>query len=253
MQIKERRDSQHYRWQKNLFGYRDHSFFYLPATTGQQTNHNMKMFSWTAQREVSGKTPTANWQRPCCCQQIKSVVETLQWLSRHHQNEKPPKQKENTGQQIIDAENFLFHLSEQHSFDEDLNQLTHKTPIQKRSRFFHLTASVDEDVIVCSASRLANAPVLRATKKPIISDGRNKISCLFLEFQHNINVHVGVEQQTHSNRLDCCVLQYKTLMKKISNRCYDWRRQRQLNSQPQMSDLPGWDSQSNLQPSKKSE
>ena len=40
--------------------------------------------------------------------------------------------------------------------------------------------------------------------------------------------------------LNFCVLQCKPVMKKISNRCYECRRQRQLNSQPQMSDLPSY-------------
>ena len=144
-------------------------------------------------------------------------------------------------QQIIEAENFLFRLSQQQSFDEDINQLAHNKPIQKqRSRLIQLTPSIDEDGIIRSNSRLANAPVSTATKKPIILDGRNRIIRLFLELQHNINGHVGVEQQTHIIQLNFWVLQCKTVMKKISNRCYECRRQRQLNSQPQMSDLPSY-------------
>ena len=142
-------------------------------------------------------------------------------------------------QQIIDAENFLFRLSQQQSFDEDINQLAHNKPIQKRSRLIQLTPSIDEDGIIRSNSRLANAPVSTATKKPIILDGRNRIIRLFLELQHNINGHVEVDQQTHIIQLNFWVLQCKTVMK-ISNRRYECRRQRQLNSQPQMSDLPSY-------------
>ena len=103
-----------------------------------------------------------------------------------------------------------------------------------------LTPSIDEDGIIRSNSRLANAPVSTSTKKPIILDGRNRILRLFLELQHNINGHVGVEQQTHSIQLNYWVLQGQTVMKKISNRSYDCRRQIQLNNQPQMSDLPSY-------------
>ena len=142
--------------------------------------------------------------------------------------------------QIIDAEKFLFRLSQQQSFDKDVNQLTHNRPVQKRSRLIQLTPSIDEAGIIRSNSRLANAPVSTATKKPIILDGRNRIIRLFLELQHNINGHVGVEHQTHSIQLNYWVLQCKTVMKKISNRCYECRRQRQLNSQPQRSDLPSY-------------
>ena len=141
-------------------------------------------------------------------------------------------------QQIIDAENFLFRLSQQQSFDEDVNQLTHNKPIQKRSRLIQLTPSMDKDGILRSNSRLANEPVSTATKKPIILDGRNKSICHFLKLQHNINGLVGVEQQTHIIHLNYWVLQCKTVMKKISNRCYECTRQRHLNSQPQMSDHP---------------
>ena len=77
-------------------------------------------------------------------------------------------------------------------------------------------------------------------KKPIILDGRNRVIRLFLELQHKIYGHVGVEQQIHCIQLNYWVLQYKTVMKKISNRCYECRRRRQLNSQPQMSDLPSY-------------
>ncbi|XP_075258345.1 uncharacterized protein LOC142350383 [Convolutriloba macropyga] len=143
-------------------------------------------------------------------------------------------------QQIIEAENFLFRLSQQQSFDEDINQLAHNKPIQKRSRLIQLTPPIDKDGIIRSNSRLANAPVSTATKKPIILDSRSRIIRLFLELQHDINGHVGVEQQTHIIQLNYWVIQCKTVMKKISNRCYECRRQRQLNSQPQMSDLPNY-------------
>ncbi|XP_075248377.1 uncharacterized protein LOC142341335 [Convolutriloba macropyga] len=140
-------------------------------------------------------------------------------------------------QQTIDAKNFLFRLSQQQSFDEDVNRLTHNKPVQKRSRLFQLTSSIDEDGIIRSNGRLNSAPVSTATKKPIFLDGRNRIIRLFLELQHNINGHIGVEQQTLSIQLNYWVLQCKTVMKKISNRCYECRRLRQLSSQSQMSDL----------------
>ena len=144
-------------------------------------------------------------------------------------------------QQIIDAEKFLFRLSQQQSFDEDVNHPTHNRPVQERSRLIQLmTPSIDEDDIIRSNSRLANAPVSTATEKPKILDGRNRIIRLFLELQHNINDHVEVEQQTHSFQLNYWVLQCKTVMKKISNRCYECRRQRQLKNQPQMSDVPSY-------------
>ena len=103
-----------------------------------------------------------------------------------------------------------------------------------------LTPSIDEDGTIRSNSRLANAPVPTATKKPKILDDRNRIIRLFLEFQHNINGYVGVEQQKHIIQLKNGVFPCKTVMKKISNRCYECRRQRQLNSQPQMSDHPSY-------------
>ena len=67
-------------------------------------------------------------------------------------------------QQIIDAENFLLRLSQQQSFNEDVNQLTHNRPVQKRSRLIQLTPSIDEDSIIRSNSRLANASVSTARK-----------------------------------------------------------------------------------------
>ena len=103
-----------------------------------------------------------------------------------------------------------------------------------------LTPSIDEDGIIRSNSRLANAPVSTARKNPIILDGRNRILRLFLELQHNINGLVGVEQQTHSIQLNYWVHHCKPVMKKISNKCYECRQQRQLNSQPQMSNLPSY-------------
>ena len=48
-QIKERKDLKLKRWQKNLSGYRDHSFFYLLTTTLQPTNNNKKRSAWTTQ------------------------------------------------------------------------------------------------------------------------------------------------------------------------------------------------------------
>ena len=71
-------------------------------------------------------------------------------------------------EQNIKAENFLFRLSQQQSFDEDVNQLTHNRPVQKMSRLIQLTPSIDENDIIRSNSRPANAPVSTATKKPII-------------------------------------------------------------------------------------
>ena len=143
-------------------------------------------------------------------------------------------------QQIIDAETFLFRLSQQQSFYEDINQLTHYRPIRKRSILLPLTPSIDKDGIIRSNSRLVNAPVSTATKKPIILDGRKRIIRLFMELQQNINGHIGIEQQTHITQLNYWVLQCKNVMKKIANRCYECRRQRHFNSQPQMSDFPSY-------------
>ena len=110
---------------------------------------------------------------------------------------------------------FLFRLSQQQSFNEDVNQLTHNKPVQKQSRLIQLTPSKDKDGIIHSNTRLANAPVSTATKNPIILDGINRIIRLFLGLQHNINGHVGVEQLTHSIHLNYWVLQCQTVMKKI--------------------------------------
>ena len=45
-----------------------------------------------------------------------------------------PNKTRTCDQQIVDAENILFRLSQQQSFDEDVNQLTYNKPIQKRSK-----------------------------------------------------------------------------------------------------------------------
>ena len=57
-------------------------------------------------------------------------------------------------QQITDAENFLFRLSQQQSFDEDVNQLIHNKPIKKRGRLIQLRPSIDGE----SFAQTADSP-----------------------------------------------------------------------------------------------
>ena len=204
-------------------------------TTDEQQHENVFLNSAEQKLQGTRRQPTDK--------DLFDATRFSQWLKLRAViiKMKSLRNKTRTGdQQIIDAENFLFRPSQQQSFDEDVNQLIHNKPIQRRKRLIQLTPSIDEDGIIRSNSRLTKAPVSTATKKPIILDGRNRIIRLFLELQHNINGHVGVEQQTHSIQFNYWVLKCKTVMKKISNRCYERRRQRQLNSQPQMSDLPSY-------------
>ena len=86
-------------------------------------------------------------------------------------------------QRIIVAENFLFRLSQQQSFNEDVYQLTQNKPIQKRNRLIQLTPSIDKDRIIRSNSRLANAPISTAKKKRITLDDRRRVIHLFLDLK----------------------------------------------------------------------
>ena len=148
-------------------------------------------------------------------------------------------------QQIIQEEKFIFRLSQQQLLDEDVSQLPHNMPTQRRSRLNLLSPSIYRDVIIRSKNRQANPKVSTATKTPILLDCKKKIFCFFVVMLEFNNKHTS---------FSCTIVfQCKTAMKKISNRCYECRRQKQLNSQPQMSDLPITDSQSDLRSSGKPE
>ena len=141
-------------------------------------------------------------------------------------------------QQITDAESFLFRLSLPASIVRRGCKSTNKQQASSEKEKIDSVDTFNRRRLYHSIKQQTSQRTsFNSNKKPITLDGRNRIIRRFLELQHNINGHVGVEQQI---QLNYWVLQCKTGMKKISTRCYECRRQRQLNSQPEMSDLPSY-------------
>ena len=195
---------------------------------------------------VSGKTSTANLQGHHYCQQILPLVETQ---SHHHQNETPLKENKNTGttshrrREVFSIYLSKYRLMRMPNDFQATNQFKRVV-----NRFIWQLKWTKME----SFAQTGDKPtVSTATKEPIILECRNRINRLFLELQQNLNGHVGIEKQTQSTPLNYCVLQCKTVKKKISNRCYECRRQNQLISQNQKSNLQSTDFQTNLWRSRK--
>ena len=72
----------------------------------------------------------------------------------------------------------------------------------------------------------------------MILDARHPIVRLFLEHQHARLKHVGVEQMRNQLQQNYWIVGLRTALRSVVHRCFDCRRQRALNSQPKMADLP---------------
>ena len=101
------------------------------ATTGQQTTITWKCFLEQRRTEVLGNTMTAIGKDLIVVNNFSQRLKLRALIIKMKNLQNKTRTRD---QQIIDAENFRFRLSQSQLFDEEVNQLTHDNPIQKRSR-----------------------------------------------------------------------------------------------------------------------
>ena len=92
--------------------------------------------------------------------------------------------------------------------------------------------------MLLSASRIQHTPVAFATASPTILDAAHEVVLLFLEHQHASKGHVGAEHLHNGSLQEFWILELRTSLKSIIHRCFVYRRQRQMHSQPRMCNLP---------------
>ena len=135
------------------------------------------------------------------------------------------------------ARNFLFRCSQKSSFTEQLGALLKGKPIGYKDKLLRLGHFLDDDGLIRATGLLTEAPLLWATKHPIILNSDNHITRLFIQQCHEVCMHAGIDhvrnfiQQTHY------IFRLRTTLRSISFP-FKSRRFRGQGLQPYMSSLP---------------
>ena len=98
-----------------------------------------------------------------------------------------------TVDEIEKSEAVIFKLTQKEEFQCDVKELTKNLSVKQNSRLIQLTPFLDSDGILRSQGRLSKSSLEFETKHPIIISAKHWAIKLFLENQHRINYHQGVE------------------------------------------------------------
>ena len=107
-----------------------------------------------------------------------------QWLRLRHlvySIKKLRKPHTERAELLKQSEQFLFQLSQQQSFEEEINHLNTSGRVLHRSRLISCTPFIDNFSLIRSNSRLRNSEATLASATPILLDARNRIVQLYVK------------------------------------------------------------------------
>ena len=98
---------------------------------------------------------------------------------------------------------------------------------------------ISDDGVIRANGRLANANQLEENlQTPVILSGKEHITFLMLRDIHNHNGHTGLDHCRFIVQQSFIVINLRSTLRTIINRCFDCRRQKAVAMQPQMRPLP---------------
>lgn len=148
-----------------------------------------------------------------------------------------------------EAEDLLIRKSQSDSFPSELTYLKQNKQLPTNSRLLQVTPYLDEAGILRVSGRIDKVVgVEYPTCRPVILDGRHRITRLLVEHYHRQAFHGANELVVNNLRQHYWILQLRPTVRSIASRCL-FCRYRRATPQPQrMADLPAARLQHNRRP-----
>lgn len=135
------------------------------------------------------------------------------------------------------AEKELIKQAQQDSFGKEISNLQAARPIKSGSRLFRLDPVLEEDVLRVRG-RIQAATTHQDAKRPIILDGRHRLTRLLVLREHCAAGHANRERVTNDLRQRYWVIHLRPTVRAIEKECSICRIRRARPRAPIMGDLP---------------
>lgn len=132
----------------------------------------------------------------------------------------------------------IIKLAQYRAFKSEINHLKRLRQIPTNSKLSSLSPFLDTDGILRVGGRICKAPFGYSKKHPIILSHDCNFTSLIIKYEHEVNLHAGVQTVLSNLRNTYWPIKGRQLVKKILRKCVKCFRARPQNLCQKMSDLP---------------
>ncbi|XP_043496414.1 uncharacterized protein LOC122520389 [Polistes fuscatus] len=132
----------------------------------------------------------------------------------------------------------LVKLVQNHHFSDTLNQLQKKLPLRSRDRLISLMPFLDNSGLLRVGGRLIHSIASFEIKHPIILPNKERLVDLLISYEHCRNKHVGSNALIAILRQKFWILNAKTTVKSVLNKCIVCFRYSPRGSEQLLGPLP---------------
>ncbi|XP_063634863.1 uncharacterized protein LOC134805499 [Cydia splendana] len=147
------------------------------------------------------------------------------------------------------AEDLLIKKCQHDSFLSEIDCLKRNKPLSKDSRLLQLTPYLDDAGLLRVEGRIdKSVGVKESTKRPVILDGKHRITRLLVEHYHRLALHRAQELVVNELRQRYWILQLRPTVRAVAAHCLLCRYRRAMPQPQRMGDLPAARLQHNRRP-----
>lgn len=117
------------------------------------------------------------------------------------------------------ALNIIIKIVQQTAFVEEIYCLTHKKPLNNKSRLLQLNPFIDDTGLIRVGGRLKHSFMPFTQRHPMIIPKSHHITDLIIEAEHRINLHSGVQATLYAIRRRYWILDGRNQVRKIIRSC----------------------------------
>ena len=178
------------------------------------------------------------WER---FSQFNRLRRTVAWILTLFKSNK-------TVNELIDeSEQTIWKLVQRESYPKELNELKAGKQLSSNSKIVSLSPFIDSKGVMRAKGRLRKADLSFETKHPIILPSKHRAVELYLNFQHKVFHHEGVEYIRNEVQKKFWIFGLRNALRAVKHNCVMCRLFTNSKT-PQMSDLPTDRLTSNVRP-----
>ena len=147
------------------------------------------------------------------------------------------KRKVSVTELLKDAEKAIWRAVQSEMFNEDLKAIKSSKELPASSKIASILPFIDEEGLLRAKGRLNKSNLSFEAKHPIILPSKHRAVELFLNWQHRLNHHEGVEYLRSVIQREYWILGLRNALRSVKHNCVQCRRFGNALL-PQMSDLP---------------
>ena len=169
-----------------------------------------------------------DWER---FSQFSRIRRTIAWILRVNHRELQ------VTDLLEEAERVIWKLIQRETYAKELKDLKSERPVSSSSKIVSLSPFLDSQGVIRAKGRLRNANLTFEAKHPIILPSKHRAVELYLNYQHKIMHHEGVEYIRNEIQKRFWIFGVRNALRAVKHNCVKCRLF-SSSKPPQMSDLP---------------